>query len=79
MNAAGPEPASASRLQARPTNTSPHSTGTRGIWELAIGVVGLIYLGLVLFVNLYSPVFGFVLIVLAGHEIMEPRCGKRGR
>jgi len=72
-------PAPAPRPPAGPANASPHSTNKRGIWDLAIGIAGLIYLGMVLFVNLYSPVFGFVLIVLAGHEMLEPRCRRRGR
>jgi hypothetical protein len=50
----------------------------RAIWDLVIGIAGLGYLGVVLFVNLDSPAFGLVWIVLAGYEILEPRCGKRG-
>ncbi len=53
-------------------------TNKRAIWDCAIGIAVLIYLGVVLCVNLYSPLFGLVLIVLAAYEILEPRCGKRG-
>ena len=50
----------------------------RAIWDLVLGIAGLTYLGVVLFLNLYSPAFGLVLIVLAAYELLEPHCGKRG-
>lgn len=49
----------------------------RAIWDLAIGIAGLIYLVMVLFVDYYSPAFGVVLVVLAAFEVLEPRWGKR--
>ena len=48
------------------------NTGKRAIWDLAIVIAGLIYLVMVLFVDVYSPVFGLVVIVLAGYEVIGP-------
>jgi hypothetical protein len=42
-----------------------------------IGIAVLIYLSVVLCMNMYSPAFGLILIVLAAYEILEPHCGKR--
>jgi hypothetical protein len=47
------------------------------IWDLAIWSAGLVYLALVLFVNVDSPVFGLVLIILAGYELLRPRRRRR--
>jgi len=44
------------------------------MWDWAIWIAGAVYLAMVLFLNLYSPAFGVVLIVLAGYEVVEPRC-----
>lgn len=73
MNAAAskPEPLA-------PPRPPSHRTNKRAIWDLAIGIAGLVYLVMVLFVDYYSPVFGVVLVVLAAYEVLEPRCGKRG-
>lgn len=60
-----------------PANASSHSMNKRAIWDCVIGIAGLIYLGMVLVENLYSPVFGLLWVVLAAYEILEPRCGKR--
>jgi hypothetical protein len=57
----------------------PHGPRKRAIWDLAIGVAGLAYLGVVLFVGYYSPIFGAVWIVLAGYEVLEPRFRGRSR
>jgi len=65
------------RPQARAANASLHSPNKSAIRDLVIGIAGLCYLGVVLFMNLYSPAFGLILIVLAAYEILEPRCGKR--
>ena len=59
------------------TGGSSHRTNKRAIWDLAIGIAGLVYLVMVLFVDYYSPAFGVVLVVLAAYEVVEPRCGKR--
>jgi hypothetical protein len=77
MNGAVLKPVPVLRPQARAANASPHTTSKRVIWDCAIGIAVLIYLGVVLCVNLYSPAFGLVLIVLAAYEILEPRYGKR--
>jgi hypothetical protein len=53
--------------------------GKRAFWDLTIGGAGLVYLVLVLFVDLDSPIFGLLLIVLAGYELLAPRCHRRGR
>jgi hypothetical protein len=50
------------------------------IWDLTIWCAGLVYLVLVLFVNLDSPLFGLLLIVVAGYQLLEPhrhKCGRR--
>jgi len=39
----------------------------------------LVYMGLVSFVNLDSPLFGMLLIVLAGYELLERRSRRRAR
>jgi hypothetical protein len=77
MNGAVPNPVPVLRHQARAANVSPHTTNKRIIWDCVIGIAVLIYLSVVLCVNLYSPAFGLILIVLAAYEILEPRCGKR--
>ncbi|HYW41540.1 MAG TPA: hypothetical protein VE959_01705 [Bryobacteraceae bacterium] len=78
MNDTAPKPAEVLRWQTGAPNASPVSTNKRAIWDLAIGVAGLIYLDAVLFGSVYSPAFGLVLAVLAAYEVLEPRCGKRG-
>lgn len=49
------------------------STNKRAMWDWAIWIAGAVYLAMVLFLNLYSPAFGVVLIILAGYEVIEPR------
>jgi hypothetical protein len=49
--------------------------GKRAFWDVTICGAGLVYVALVLFVNLDSPLFGIVLIVLAGYELL----GRRGQ
>ena len=51
----------------------------RACWDLTIWGAGLVYMALVLFVNLDSPLFGLLLIVVAGYELLEPHSRKRGR
>jgi uncharacterized membrane protein YfcA len=51
----------------------------RALWDLTIWAAGLVYMALVLFVNLDSPLFGLLLIVLAAYALLEPRRQKRGR
>ena len=77
MNGAVPNPMLALRPQARAANASPRTTSKRISWDCVIGIAVLIYLSVVLCVNLYSPAFGLILIVLAAYEILEPSCGKR--
>ena len=55
----------------------PRNPRKRALWTWAIGISGLIYLAMVLFLDLYSPVFGAVLIVLAGYEVIEARFRRR--
>ncbi len=45
----------------------------RAFWDLAICGAGGVYLALTLWLNLDSPVVGLALIVLAAHELVEPR------
>jgi fatty acid desaturase len=54
-------------------------TSRRTIWDLAIWGAGLVYLALVLVVNLDSPFFGALLIVLAVFQLVGPRRHKSGR
>jgi len=56
-------------------------TGRRAkaICDIAIGIAGTVHVGMVLFGNLYSPLFGAVWILLAGYRLLEPRRSKRGR
>ena len=77
MNGAVPNRVPVLRPEARAANAPAHTTNRRVIWHCAIGIAVLIYLGVVLCVNLYSPAFGLILIVLAAYEILEPHCGKR--
>jgi hypothetical protein len=77
MNGAVPSPVPVLRPQVRAANASPRTLNKRIIWDCVIGIAVLIYLSVVLCVNLYSPAFGLILIVLAAYEILEPRCGKR--
>jgi uncharacterized membrane protein YfcA len=49
------------------------------IWDLTIWCAGLVYLVLVLFANLDSPLFGLLLIVLAAYQLLEPHRHTRGR
>jgi hypothetical protein len=51
----------------------------RALRDLTIWAAGLAYMALVLFVNLDSPFFGLLLIVLAAYALLEPRRHKRGR
>jgi hypothetical protein len=44
-------------------------------WDLALGVAGLVYLALVLFMGVELPVVGLVLLVLAGHALIRPHRG----
>jgi len=53
--------------------------GKRAFWDLTIWGAGLVYMALVLFLNLDSPLFGLLLIVLAAYELLEPHRHKRGR
>jgi hypothetical protein len=48
------------------------SGSKRAVWDLTICAAGLVYLALVLFLNLDSPLFGLLLIVVAGYELIEP-------
>ena len=77
MNGAVPNPVPGLRPQARSANAAPRTTNKRIIWDCVIGIAVLIYLSVVLCMNMYSPAFGLILVVLAAYEILEPHCGKR--
>ena len=53
--------------------------GKRTVWDLTICAAALVYLSSVLFLNLDSPVFGLLLIVLASYQLLEPHCRRRAR
>jgi fatty acid desaturase len=76
MNATASKAAPALRPPVRAANASPSGTNKRAIWDCVIGIAGLIYLGMVLVENLYSPVLGLLWVVLAAYKLLEPRCGK---
>lgn len=52
---------------------------THLIWDLTIWGAGLVYLVLVLFMNLDSPLFGLLLIVVAAYGLLEPHRHRGGR
>ncbi|HEY2017235.1 MAG TPA: hypothetical protein VGH38_27205 [Bryobacteraceae bacterium] len=41
------------------------------IWDVVLALAGTVYLGLVLFQGLESPLFGFTFLVLAGCELVR--------
>lgn len=53
--------------------------GKRAVRDVTICGLGLVYLALVLFVNLDSPLFGFLWIALAGYQLFEPHSRERRR
>jgi hypothetical protein len=55
---------------------APHGGSKRGMWGLAIGLAGLLHLGITLFADWTSPLFGMTLIALAGYELFVHH-GKR--
>jgi len=77
MNVALSEPARAERPEADRSSSSAQRTNKRVLWDMAVGLAGVVYLTIVLFDNLYSPLFGLLLIGLAAYEILEPHCAKR--
>jgi hypothetical protein len=48
-----------------------------GIWDLAIALGGLVYLGIVLFTDWTSPLFGMTLIVPAGYQLFAHHSRER--
>ena len=56
----------------------PASHGGRGVWNLTIGLAGLLYLGITLFADWTSPPFGLMLIGLAGYELIAHRGRRQG-
>jgi len=42
-------------------------------WDVALGLAGVVYLTLVLFVGIEVPVFGIALVVLAVYALIRPR------
>jgi CDP-diglyceride synthetase len=47
------------------------------IWNFAIGVAGIGYILMTLWLNVESPLFAVLLITAAGHEIFESQFGRR--
>jgi hypothetical protein len=41
-------------------------------WDMALGLAGVAYLAMVLFMGLEIPVFGAALIVLAAYALIRP-------
>jgi len=58
--------------------TGERSGRKRAFWDLTIWGAGLVYLALVLFVNVDSPLFGMLVILLASYELVAHR-HRRGK
>ena len=67
-------PALTSASAAKPRE--PHPLSKRAVWNLLLGITGLIYVGLVLFLEIESPVFVAAFILLAGNELVAAHSGK---
>ena len=65
------------RPPTRKPDAASHGTGQRGVWDLAIALGGLVYLGIALFTDWTSPLFGMTLIVLAGYQLFAHHSGER--
>ncbi len=76
MNATLSKPAPVLSPQARGPNSTPRHASSQGISDLAIGLAGLLYLGIVLFADWTSPLFGMTVIALAGYKLFAHHCGK---
>ena len=48
------------------------SGNKRTVQDLTIWAAALIYLALVLFLDLSSPLLGLLLIILAGYRLLDP-------
>ena len=46
-------------------------------WDLALGLAGVVYLALVLFMGIEVPVVGAVLVVLAVYALVRPHRTKQ--
>jgi hypothetical protein len=77
MSATASNPATA--VSSQTTMVCTRQAGKRAIRDFAVAMAGLVYLSMVLFLNLNSPFFGVLVIVLAGYEILEPRSGRRAK
>ncbi len=78
MNGTLAKPVPALSSQARGSRTGDsHRTSNQGIWDLAIGLAGLAYLGIVLFTDWTSPFFGITLILVAGYKLFAHHKTKR--
>ena len=42
----------------------------RALWECALGIAGLLYLGLALFKSIESPLFAVLFVMLAAVELV---------
>jgi len=51
----------------------------RAVRDLTVCGAGLVYLALVLFVNLDSPLLGLLWIAMAGYQLVEPHRRKGSR
>jgi len=41
-------------------------------WDLVVGLAGILYLAMVLFLGIEVPVFGVALLLLAGYALIRP-------
>ena len=52
---------------------------SRLLWDLALCLAGILYVDLVLFQQLDSPLLAMILIMLAAYELIEPHRSKQKR
>jgi hypothetical protein len=51
--------------------------GHRVVWDVLLGLGGAVYVGLVLFDGIESPLLSVVLIVATGYEMVKPHLSRR--
>ena len=59
------------------TETSNVGGRVRAYWDIALGVCAVVYLTLVLFDDVESPMFSLALIVLVANALVQPRLRNR--
>ena len=57
----------------------PHPLSKRAVWNLILAITGLIYIVMVLSLEIESPVFVALFILLAGNEVVTAHSRKNQR